>query len=106
MGKTQIMSDSPNVMRRKHKGVLKLIKDRHAPHLLDLGGCSHHISNTVVYTTKEFGEVIEEFLQDLFYFFATTLQQLKILKDIKFFWIWSNTRFYVMLKQDYRVSCL
>ena len=51
----QVMSDSPNVMRGKHKGVLKLIKDSHAPHLLDLGGCSlHHISSTVVYATKEF----------------------------------------------------
>ena len=64
------MSDSPNVMRGKHKGVLKLIKDSHAPHLLDLGGCSlHDISSTVVYATKEFGQDIEDFLQDLFYFF-------------------------------------
>ena len=56
------MSDSSNVMGGKHKGVLKLIKDRHAPHMLDLGGCSlHHISNTVVYATKEFGEDIEDF---------------------------------------------
>lgn len=64
-----VMSDSPNVMRGEKGGVIKILKDK-MPHLIDIGGCTlHHISNAAKYASKEFGEDIEEFIEDVFYFF-------------------------------------
>lgn len=40
----QIMYDSPAVMRGKYKGVVTQFKNKYAPHIIDLGGCSlHHV---------------------------------------------------------------
>lgn len=69
----QIMSDSPNVMRGDHKGVIAQITKKYAPHLIDLGGCSlHHVSNAVKNATPKLhkAEKIEEFLQDTSSFFS------------------------------------
>lgn len=64
-----VMSDSPNVMRGQRSGVITQLKQL-MPHLIDIGGCTlHHVSNAAKYASEEFGETIEEFVQDLFYFF-------------------------------------
>lgn len=64
-----VMSDSPNVMRGRRSGVITQLKEV-MPHLIDIGGCTlHHVSNAAKYAAGEFGEHIEEFVQDLFYFF-------------------------------------
>ena len=64
-----VMSDSPNVMRGKRSGVIKQLTSV-MPHLIDIGGCTlHHVSNAAKYASQEFGEPVEEFVQDLFYFF-------------------------------------
>lgn len=63
----QVMSDNPSVMRGVHSGVQVRIK-KHAPHLMDIGGCSLHIvHNGVSYAITELLliEEAEELCQDL-----------------------------------------
>ena len=70
MNVLHIMSDSPNVMRGKKSGVIALVKNRYAPHLLDIGGCAlHYIHNSVSYATESLGDEIEEFAVDVHSFF-------------------------------------
>ena len=67
------MSDSPNVMRGEHNGVITPITRKYAPHLIDLGGCSlHYVSNAVKNATQKLykAEEVEEFLQDICSFFS------------------------------------
>ena len=57
------MSNSPNVMRGDHKGVITQITKNYVPHLIDFCGCSlHHVSNAVKNATPKLhkGEKIEE----------------------------------------------
>ena len=64
-----IMSDSPNVMRGQHKGVIVKLKEE-APQLIDFGGCSlHHIHNAVSYACESLGSEAEYFADDIFLFF-------------------------------------
>ena len=68
----QIMSDNCNVMRGIHNGVVTQLKDKHAKHVIDIGGCSlHHISNACEHALKElfrFKE-LEEFVHNSSTFF-------------------------------------
>lgn len=74
----QIMSDSCNVMRGIHKGVVTQLRNKHAKHVIDIGGCSlHHVSNACEHALKElfmFDEM-EELAQDTstFFFLPCTL---------------------------------
>lgn len=69
----QVMSDSPNVMRGIHKGVVTQISSKYASHIIDIGGCSLHLSdNSIKNSLPELYKMddIEEFLQDLSGFFS------------------------------------
>ena len=73
----QIMSDSPNVMRGQYKGVITQMRDKFAPHLIDIGGCSLHYVHNAVKNATHFlykAECIEEFLQDVNTFFNTHVE--------------------------------
>ena len=72
-----IMTDNPNVMRGKYKGVVKQITSKHANHLIDIGGCSlHHIANAVSNSLPELHryEQVEDFVQDISSFFSFHVQ--------------------------------
>ena len=44
---SHMMTDNPNVMRGKYKGVVKQIALKHTNHFVDTGGCSlYHIANS------------------------------------------------------------
>ena len=64
----QIMSDSPSVMRGAVRGVVTVIKRDHAPHLIDISGCSlHTVSNAVKGALEKLDlyDELEEFVQDV-----------------------------------------
>ena len=70
---SHMMTDNPNVMRGKYKGVVKQIALKHANHFVDTGGCSlHHIANTVSNSVPELHlyEQLEDFIQDTSSFFS------------------------------------
>ena len=58
----------------------------HVFHISSIGGCTlHHVSNAAKYASQEFGEPVEEFVQDLFYFFRnhpSAVQDLEYYKKI------------------------
>ena len=68
-----VMSDSPQVMRGIHKGVVTQISSKFARHIFDIGGCSlHHVSNSIKNSLPELYKMdeIEDFLQDISAFFS------------------------------------
>ena len=78
------MSDSPNVMRGEKGGVIALIKKRHCPGLIDIGGCSlHHISNAISYGVGSLGDTIEEFAVDVHAFFKHRTGKAEEYKDLQ-----------------------
>ena len=82
----QIMSDNCNVMRGVHNGVVTQLKDKHAKHVIDIGGCSlHHISNACKHALKELFrfEELEEFVQDTSTFFSNHVHYVDKLKELQ-----------------------
>ena len=82
----QIMSDSPSVMRGKYQGVVTQFKEKYAPHIIDLGGCSLHlVSNAVKNATEKLykADDIEEFLQDISTFFSYHVEFAEEFEDLQ-----------------------
>ena len=82
----QIMSDSPSVMRGKYQGVVTQFKEKYAPHIIDLGGCSLHlVSNAVKNATEKLykADDIEEFLQAISTFFSYHVEFAEEFEDLQ-----------------------
>lgn len=73
-------SDNCSVMKGKHKGVIKLIKDRN-PNVLDLGCIAHYTNLCLKDAKKDFPFKVDELLTDIYYHFDKSSKRCEELKD-------------------------
>ena len=66
------MTDSPNVMIGQKKGFLTMLR-KEGSHILDVGRCSlHHVANSVKHACNVFGNLVEDFADDVSIYFLFT----------------------------------
>ena len=81
-----LMTDNPNVMRGCFNGVVTQIKNEHANHLADIGGCSLHLTANVVKNSLPelyLCDDIEDFLQDISAFFSFHVEFAELFSEIQ-----------------------